>query len=103
MKLYHGTTYNKAEAIIDSGKYDQGYDDNPWSGTLDEGGLFCSNVIEYAEQYGSVIVEITVDDSSVEFIQDCPLDENDFGWKPEFKNAAEYLVPSGVTFTARIA
>jgi len=102
MKLYHGTNYEKAEQIIAAGQYRPGFGDNPWSAAHDEGGLFCSDVLEYAAQYGPALVEIIVDRNKVLWIQDCPIDENDYGWQPEFANAGEYLIPEGIAFTARM-
>jgi len=102
MKLYHGTSYEKAVEIIKASQFQAGYQDNPWSSLASEDGLFCSNVFEYAEQYGTTVIKIEVTDDDVLFIQDCPIDENDFGWKPEFFNAAEYLIPDGVRFSAHI-
>jgi len=104
MLLYHGTSYEKAISIIEAGHYHYSHEaDNPWSSTADEGGLFCSNVSKYAAQYGTTVVEIAVNADDVLFIQDCPIDEGDYGWQPEFAGASEYLIPSGVEFSAKIA
>jgi len=101
MKFYHGTGYEKAKNIIEQGQYVTGFNDNSWSSCGDEGGLFVSNIMEYVECYGTCIIEIEVDEAEVLWIQDCPIDENDFGWQPEFADAAEYLIPEGIHFQAR--
>jgi hypothetical protein len=102
MKLYHGTTWDRAEALIEAGEYQPGHSDNPWSGG-EMDGLFCSNVFEYAEQYGDIVIEIDVEDDAVDVVQACPIGPGDYGWRPEYENAIEFLVPAGVKFSARIA
>jgi len=103
MKLYHGTSRDKAQKLIATGRYEEGQNDNSWSAVGGEDGLFCSNIYEYAEQYGSAVIEIDVEDGLAVYIQDCPLSEDDYGWRPEFDGAIEYLIPAGITFVAKEA
>ena len=101
MILYHGTTEDRANSLVAAGTYVLG-ESNAWSSEGGEAGLFCSNVYEYAEQYGSVVVEINVNDSSVLTVQECPIGPGDYGWRDEFAGAIEYLIPEGVPFSAKI-
>lgn len=100
MILYHGGSFENLESIIKNGCFAPGHNDNPWSGENFKG-LLCSNVNEYAAQYGDYIVEITIDENDVEYVQPCPLSEGDADWKSWMENAHEYIIPAGIKFTAR--
>jgi len=102
MILYHGGKYKNLEKIIDDHCFCPGFNKNTWSGTIEEG-LYCSNIYEYAAQYGDDVIEIDVADSFVEIIQNCPLSPGDHDWKAWMKDAVEYLIPTGITFEARWA
>ena len=100
MIYYHGGRMENLEKIIEAGEYKPGFNTNSYSPNNDDGGLYVSNVYEYARQYGPVI-EIEVKKTLVRKVQDCPLCPDDFGWQPAFKNAKEYMIPAGVKFVAR--
>lgn len=101
MILYHGGHRDNLQKIVDSGQYEHGHNDNPWSGESDFGGLCCSNVIEYARQYGEAVIEIEISEDAVEYLQPCPLCPGDADWRPWMEDAHEYVIPDAVQFQAR--
>ncbi len=87
MKLYHGTTEERAEYIENEGFHGSELSDmTDGFTTLDAGGVvFVTDSIEEAKGYGSVVFEIELLNESPVFFQDAP-----------YSNAKEYYIPVAV-------